>query len=117
VREDLLDTPSLQRYIRYLRSNDLDARRYLIAYWTRISDVVSVILMTILALPFVFGGLRSAGTGARLVVGLVIGLSYYVVGEVLASGGEVYGIHPLVVAWAPSAVLLAITALTLARAR
>ena len=117
VREDLLDTPSLRRYIRYLQSNDLDARRYLIAYWTRISDVVSVALMTILALPFVFGGLRSAGTGARLIVGLVVGLSYYVVGQVLASGGEVYGVDPLVVAWAPSAVLLLITTVSIARAR
>ncbi len=117
VREDLLDTPSLRRYIRYLQSNDLDARRYLIAYWTRISDVVSVALMTILALPFVFGGLRSAGTGARLIVGLVVGLSYYVVGQVLASGGEVYGLDPLIVAWAPSAVLLVITTVSIARAR
>jgi lipopolysaccharide export system permease protein len=117
VREDLLDTPSLQRYIRYLQSNDLDARRYLIAYWTRISDVVSVVLMTVLALPFVLGGLRSAGTGARFLVGLVIGLSYYVIGQVLASGGEVYDLDPLVVAWAPSAVLASITAVALLRAR
>jgi lipopolysaccharide export system permease protein len=117
VREDLLDTPSLQRYIAYLQANELDARRYLIAYWTRLSDVVSVVLMTILALPFVFGGLRSAGTGARFLVGLVIGLSYYVIGEVLTSGGEVYNLDPLVVAWAPSALLLIVTTGALLRAR
>ncbi|MEO8464252.1 MAG: LPS export ABC transporter permease LptG [Gammaproteobacteria bacterium] len=117
VRENLLDTPSLQRYIRYLEDNGLDARRYLIAYWTRMADIVSVVLMTILALPFVFGGLRSAGTGARLLVGLVVGLSYYAIGQVLASGGEVYGIQPLVVAWAPSSVLFLITIVAVARAR
>lgn len=117
VREDLLDTPSLQRYITYLQANELDARRYLIAYWTRLSDVVSVVLMTVLALPFVFGGLRSAGTGARFLVGLVIGLSYYVIGEVLTSGGEVYNLDPLVVAWAPSGLLLLVTAGALLRTR
>jgi lipopolysaccharide export system permease protein len=117
VRENLLDTPSLQRYIKYLTDNGLDARRYLIAYWTRLADVVSVVLMTVLALPFVFGGLRSAGTGARLLVGLIVGLSYYAVGQVFASGGEVYGIQPLVVAWAPSSVLLLITVVAVARAR
>ena len=73
--------------------------------------------MTVLALPFVFGGLRSAGTGARLLVGLVIGLSYYVIGEVLARGGEVYDLDPLVVAWAPSALLLVATLVALSRAR
>jgi lipopolysaccharide export system permease protein len=117
VRENLLDTPSLERYIRYLTENGLDARKYLIAYWTRLSDVVSVLLMTILALPFVFGGLRSAGTGARLLVGLIVGLSYYAIGQVLASGGEVYGIQPLIVAWAPSSVLFLVTLVAVARAR
>jgi lipopolysaccharide export system permease protein len=117
VREDLLDTPSLQRYIRYLEANDLDAHRYLVAYWSRITSVVSVVLMTILALPFVFGSLRSAGAGARLVVGLVIGLSYYVLGEVLTSGGEVYGLPPLVIAFAPSALLFFVTGVAVMRIR
>jgi len=117
VREDLLDTPSLQRYIRYLQANGLDANRYLVAYWSRIASVVSVVLMTILALPFVFGSLRSAGAGARLLVGLILGLSYYVIGELLTSGGEVYGFDPLVIAWAPTALLAGVTAVAFARIR
>ena len=117
VREDLLDTPSLVRYIGYLEANDLDAHRYLVAYWSRIASVVSVVVMTVLALPFVFGSLRSAGAGARLVVGLIVGLTYYVAGEVLTSGGEVYGLDPLVIAWAPSALLMLVTAVAFARIR
>lgn len=117
VREDLLDTPSLVRYIGYLQANGLDAHRYLVAYWSRIASVVSVVVMTVLALPFVFGSLRSAGAGARLLVGLVIGLSYYVAGQVLTSGGEVYGLDPLVIAWAPTALLVLVTAVAFARIR
>jgi lipopolysaccharide export system permease protein len=117
VREDLLDMPSLQRYIGYLQANDLDARPYLIAYWSRIASVVSVVLMTVLSLPFVFGSLRSAGAGARLVVGLIVGLSYYVIGEVLTSGGDVYGFNPLLVAWAPTSLLLITTVIAFARLR
>lgn len=117
VRADLLDTPSLQRYIGYLEANSLDAHRYLVAYWSRIASVVSVIFMTALALPFVFGSLRSAGAGARLVVGLVVGLGYYVFGEVLTSGGEVYGLSPVAVAWAPSALLAVVAAVAFARIR
>jgi len=117
VREDLLDMPSLQRYIGYLQANDLDARPYLIAYWSRIANIVSVVLMTVLSLPFVFGSLRSAGAGARLVVGLIVGLSYYVIGEVLTSGGEVYGLHPLLIAWAPTSLLLITTVIAFVRVR
>jgi lipopolysaccharide export system permease protein len=117
VREDLLDVFALQRYIAYLRANDLDARRYLIAYWTRLANVASVALMTVLALPFVFGGLRSAGTGARVLIGLVVGLSYYVVVQVAARSGQVFDVDPIVVAWAPSAVLLGVVTIALLRVR
>ena len=117
VREDLLDTPSLERYIDYLEANGLDATSYLIAYWSRIATMVSVVLMTVLALPFVFGGLRTAGRGARMVVGLVIGLGYYVGTQVLANSGQVYELDPRLVAWAPVAVLALVAFTALARAR
>src|SRR5690606_9448141 len=41
VREDLLDTPALRRYIAYLESNALDSGSYRIAYWARIASTAS----------------------------------------------------------------------------
>jgi lipopolysaccharide export system permease protein len=117
VREDLLDTPALRRYIAYLDANELDSSSYRIAYWARLANTASVVLMTVLGLPFVFGGLRSAGKGARLLAGLIVGLGYYVATQMLQSSGEVFDLDPLVVAWAPSAVLLVITAIAFLRLR
>ena len=117
VREDLLDTQGLKRYIEYLDQNDLDSDRYVTAYWARISDSVSVLLMTLLALPFVSGALRTSGIGGRLVVGLVIGLGYYIVAQTFVNSGEVFDLDPLVVAWLPSAILLVITSVALLRIR
>jgi lipopolysaccharide export system permease protein len=73
--------------------------------------------MTMLALPFVLGSLRSAGAGARMVIGLVIGLGYYVLGELSANTGQVFALDPVVAAWAPSSVLLIITMLAVVRLR
>ena len=117
VRHDLLDTQGLTRYIEYLEANGLDATQHQLAYWARMADIVSVLLMAMLALPFVFGGLRSAGTGARLLVGLLIGLGYYVTAQAVANTGQVFDLDPRVVAWLPSAVLLSITAVAFARIR
>ncbi len=117
VREDLLDTQGLTRYIRYLKQNSLDANRYVTAYWARIADIVAVLLMTVLALPFVFGALRSAAAGARLLVGLLIGLGYYVIAEAFVNSGEVFDLNPVVVAWLPIGVLLVITSVALLRIR
>jgi lipopolysaccharide export LptBFGC system permease protein LptF len=52
-----------------------------------------------------------------LLVGLVIGLGYYMLSTVLASSGEVFNVDPAIVAWAPSAVLLVATAILVARVR
>lgn len=117
VRADLLDTPALRRYIEYLLENDLDATQYQFAYWSRVANIFSVLLMTVLALPFVFGGLRSAGTGARLLVGLIVGLGYYVATQMLESSGQVFDLDPRIIAWAPSAALVVATAIAFARVR
>ena len=117
VRHDLLDMPGLRRYIQYLNNNELDADRYLIAYWVRVASIISVFFMTILALPFVLGGLRSTGAGARMLVGLMIGLSYYVAAQVFANSGEVFGVDPRVVAGLPIGALILITVGAMTRVR
>lgn len=117
VRPDLLDTPTLWRYIGHLQANDLEADRYRVAFWSRIANVFSVVVMTVLALPFVFGSLRAAGAGARLLVGVLIGLGYFLATQTLVSSGEVFDLNPVVVAWLPTVILLAITGVAVSRIR
>ena len=117
VREDLLELPELNQKINSLQSRGLDAGRFVGAYWSRIANMSSVVLMTMLALPFVLGSLRSASAGGRMIVGLVIGLGYYVLGELSVNGRDVFALDPVVAAWAPSAVLCAITIIAIARLR
>ena len=116
-RVDLLELAELRQRILYLESHGQDTARYLGAYWGRIASSVSVVLMTMLALPFVLGSLRSASASARMIIGLVIGLGYYVLGELSANSREVFALDPVVAAWGPSAVLFAITVVAVARLR
>jgi lipopolysaccharide export system permease protein len=117
VRVDLLELPQLKQRIDYLELRGLDASRFLGAYWSRIANMSSVVLMTMLALPFVLGSLRSASAGARMIVGLVIGLGYYVLGELSVNSSDVFALDPVIAAWAPSAVLFVITVFAIARLR
>ncbi|NND37553.1 MAG: LPS export ABC transporter permease LptG [Gammaproteobacteria bacterium] len=117
VRPDGLSGVELWRYVNYLKSNELDSSKYEVAFWSRIAAAVAVAPMTVLALPFVFGRMRSSGAGAKMVVGLFIGLAYFLVARGLADGGQVYELDPIVVAWLPTVALLAATLIALARAR
>ncbi len=73
--------------------------------------------MPVLALAFVFGSLRTGGAGARLMIGVVIGLAYYLASEMLANSGQVFNLNPAVVAWLPSAILFLVTLFALDRIR
>ncbi len=117
VRPTSLSVRGLLSYIGYLRTNDLDATVYQTELWNRIASTVTIILMPVLAMGFVFGSLRSAGAGGRLVVGVLIGLGYFLASRMLANSGVVFNLNPAVLAWLPSLALAGIAAFALSRVR
>jgi lipopolysaccharide export system permease protein len=117
VEPDSLPALALRSYAQHLRSNGLDARTYETAFWARIARTVAVAVSVVLAVPFAFGPMRSTGTGARTVVGILIGVAFFLVAKVLENGGAVFGLSPIVVAWGPTALLTLITVVAVARVR
>jgi len=117
VKPQSLSGRGLVSYIGYLKRNSLDANRYETELWYRISRTTAVVIMPLLALAFVFGSLRTGGAGARLMIGVVIGLAYYLASEMLANSGQVYSLNPAVSAWLPAGVLLIVTIFALNRVR
>jgi len=117
VKPVSLSARGLTSYISYLRKNDLSAERYETELWSRISKTATVTIMPVLALAFVFGSLRSAGAGTRLLIGVLIGLAYFLASEMIANSGQVFNLNPAVVTWLPSIALLLVIGLALSRVR
>lgn len=117
VRPSNLSLVELWQYARYLENNDLDSATYETALWQRVANVAAVPLMVLLGLPFVFGPLRTGGNGIRLVVGVLVGVLYYLSNGALADASAVYGVPPVVTAWIPIALLATAVTIGLARAR
>jgi lipopolysaccharide export system permease protein len=117
IRTSSLDGAELYRYVQYLRSNGLDSQRYEIAFWSRIASTAGIAVMCVLALPFVFGTLRASGAGTRMLIGILIGLGYFLLSRTMADSGEVYDLHPVLVAWAPTLLLSGVTVLAISRVR
>jgi lipopolysaccharide export system permease protein len=117
VRSSSLTGAGLYRYIRYLQENELDASRYVLAFWERVATSVSVLPMLLLALPFAFTSLRSGSTGSRLLIGVMIGLAYFLLSSTLADGAAVFQVSPVIVAWTPVALLSLAVVILLRRLR
>jgi len=90
---------------------------YETAFWARIARTVAVAIIVVLAVPFAFGPMRSTGTGVRTVVGIMIGVGFFLLARLLENGGAVFNLSPLAVAWLPTVVLMLITTVALARLR
>lgn len=117
VRPEQMSAWTLARYVAYLRDNNLDARRYELAFWLRFTIPLSSLVMLLLAIPFVFGSLRSGSAGQRLVVGLLLGVGFYIFNRSMNHLGLVYGLSPLLSAALPLLVFLALSLMGLRRIR
>ncbi len=112
-----MQVPTLWRLIRYYQANSLDARALIFALWSRIARTVAIVFAVLLPVPFVLGSLRSAGGGARVAIGLMIGIGFFLLQKLIESGTLVFDLNPILLAWLPTAVLAVISLFLLARAR
>jgi lipopolysaccharide export system permease protein len=112
-----LETRVLWNLIGHLQQNDLDSAEQEFAFWSRIARTVAIVFAALLAVPFVFGSLRSAGTGARTLLGVLIGVSFFLLQRMLESGALVFDASPLVLAWFPTALLGSAALIFIARTR
>ena len=108
---------ALWQVIGYFNANSLDARQYLFAFWSKIARTVAIAFAMLLAIPFVLGSMRSAGAGTRTMLGVVIGLAFFLLERLIQSGTNVFNLDPVILAWLPTALLATVTLLLLGRAR
>ena len=114
---DLLTLRGLASYIDHLRRNNLGTAPYEIGYWSRIARLFAVVVVTLLALPFVFGPLRTTGAGARTVIGVLLGVVFFLITGMVEKGGQLFGVNPIIVGWLPTSVIGFLTAVAIARTR
>lgn len=116
VEPRTLPSRGLYGYVQHLKQNGLDSRTYETAFWARIARTAAVAIIVIIAVPLAFGPLRS-GMGGRTVIGVLIGVGFFMLARMLESGGVVYDLSPLIVAWAPTVLLAAATGIAVLRAK
>ncbi len=103
--------------IRHLHANEQDASQFEIALWSRIARTIAVIFFVMLAVPFSRGSNRSGSANLRLVVGILVGVAFFLFAKTIESGASVFNLPPLLVAWSPTLLLAAVTMVALARSR
>lgn len=91
-RPRYLSTQTLSESLDYLERNGLDPGPFEAAYWSRWFYPINALVLCLAAMPFAFGTLRSGGFGKRLFLGLVFGLTYFLLQRLSIDLAQVYRI-------------------------
>ena len=102
VPPEFLPVWGLLSYIRYLQDNQQAVERYKMAFWTKVMIPFSSAVMVLLAVPFIFGPLRSAAIGGRILAGSLIGVGFHLFNQIFQHIGLVFGLFPWLSASIPT---------------
>ena len=105
---DELSLVGLWQTIRYRKGNELDARPYQLAFWQKCLRPLATCVMMFLAIPFIFGPLRSATMGFRMLIGVFVGFAFFTIHELFGPLTLVYQMPPILGACLPTLLFFAI---------
>lgn len=105
----------LHAYLKFLDDNRLDARVERLIFWQKLFAPITIVIMCLLALPFVLGAQRQSNTGQRLMLGILLGLSFVVADRLLTQLGNQFALNALITAFLPNLVFLSIAIYLLLR--
>lgn len=115
VKPEALSISGLSEYITYLDNNSQDSSRYTLAFWRKLAQPLTVGVMLLVALSFIFGPLRSVTMGARIIMGVLTGFGFFIANEVFGPLSLVYQIPPFLGAILPSVLFAGVAVQLLKR--
>ena len=115
VKPEELSLSGLFEYVNYLKASEQEASRYELAFWRKVTQPLSIAVMMLMALSFVFGPLRSVTMGARILSGVIAGFAFYISSEFFGPLSLVYSVPPMLGALAPIVVFFGVAVMLLRR--
>ena len=94
LKPESLSISGLADYVGFLKETGQDPKRFEITFWRKVFQPISMAVMMLLAISFIFGPLRSSTMGAKIVIGILAGFVFYV-------SDIVFGNLSLVFSWLP----------------
>ena len=100
-------------YTRHLAENRQETGRFKVAFWKKLIDPLSILVLMALALPFAYLHTRSGGVSLKIFVDIMIGVGFLLLNALFSNLGVLTALPAFFTAAAPSLLflLLAIGAL------
>lgn len=90
---------------------------YQLAFWQRLVQPLTSLVMAFLAIPFIFGPLRSSTMGSKLLVGATVGFGFHLMNRFFGPISQVFQWPPVIAALGPTILFAFLGFYLLKRAR
>ena len=117
IKPDNLSITGLYTYSNYLLEQGLNASVYLMSFWKKVLRPLTTAVLVLVAISFVFGPLRSVTMGFRVFTGIIVGLLFKYMQDLLGPSSLVFGFDPIIATLAPIIVSSILGFYLLRRAR
>jgi lipopolysaccharide export system permease protein len=102
LKPERMSTSDLWNYVRHLDANGQSAQRYEIEFWRKVFYPLSCVVMLVLALPFAYLHFRSGSIAGYVFIGVMVGISFFLLNEVFGFLGRLHQWWPWLTAAVPS---------------
>ncbi len=116
VQPDKMSIAELSSKIGYMQAQGLNSTKFELGYWRKLLQPFATLALVFVAISFIFGPLREATMGMRVVSGLVIGIVFKFVQDLLAPASIVFGFSAAIATILPILVCFVAGYLLLRRA-
>ncbi|WP_226665664.1 LPS export ABC transporter permease LptG [Microbulbifer aggregans] len=112
-----LSPRNLWSYAQFLDRKGEESGRYWLAFWKKVLQPLTIAGLVMMAISFIFGPLREVTTGLRVFMGVIVGIVFQTVQDMLGPSSVVFGFPPLIAVIVPILASFLLGWLMLKRAR
>lgn len=102
VGPEELSLPKVANHAKYLIENGLQANQFQFEFWKRIFQPLTTLVMILLSVPFVFGSPRGGTMSLRIMFGVIVGFTFYILNALLGQFSIVFQMSPWLAALLPT---------------
>lgn len=102
IEPDEMTLHELNQYLREQKKSKQNVQQYQLSFLQRIIQPLTTMVMIVLAIPFIFGPLRSSTMGSKLLVGATVGFGFHIANNFLGPVSIVFQWPPILAAFGPT---------------
>ena len=107
-KPEALSLTNLFYFVRGLKQRGEQSYRYELILWQKLMNPIAAAIMILLGMRFVFGSQRHVSMGKRITLGVLAGIAFYVLSQLITHIGTITQLPPIFIAVLPAIIVLSV---------